>query len=365
MKTVFSVGLTLMLLAVLTGCSEAPVPPEVQQALRLEQDLWRAGATVYAPESYADFTAALKSGRDQFSSEKARLAWFRDYESVATNFRSILTQGEQIRRQIDQKKEQQTNELLQRTTRITERVHALRDLVQAVKDSRLNTGLLSRIDILLTEAKSFTNSNQPGHALARLTDAEDLLDKMVDSIRPILSQYVDAVKIARWKTLVDDVIAESHRKGSYAIVVNKLRRQLILYKKGAVMGTYPVGLGFKPIGDKLYSGDRATPEGRYQVVRKLPNSKYYRALLLNYPNADDQRRFAEAKRRKLIPANAKIGGLIEIHGGGKDSATLGCIGLNDDKMLELFNRVEVGTPVVIVAALSTDNLVRIALGRLE
>ncbi len=101
------------------------------------------------------------------------------------------------------------------------------------------------------------------------------------------------------------------------------------------------------------------------MVSKLPNSKYYRALLINYPNADDQRRFAEAKRKKLIPANAKIGGLIEIHGGGKDSATLGCIGLNDDKMLELFNRVEVGTPVVIVAALNTDNLVRIALGRLE
>ncbi len=142
MKTFFSVGLTLMLLAVLIGCSEPPAPPEVQQALRLEQDLWRAGATVYCPESYADFIAALKTGRDQFSSEKSRMAWFRDYESVATNFRSILTQGEQVRKQIDQKKDQQTNELLQRTTRITERVHALRDLVQAVKDSRLNTGLL-------------------------------------------------------------------------------------------------------------------------------------------------------------------------------------------------------------------------------
>jgi len=365
MKTFYSVGLVLLLLTVLTGCSEPPVPPEVQQALSLEQDLWRAGATVYATSSYADFVVALKSGRDQFSAEQAHLAWLRDYEHISSNFRMILAQGEQVRREVNQNKALQTNELLIRTTRITERLRALRDLIKAVKDSRLNSDRLSRIDILLAEAKSFTANSQPEYALSRLTEAEALVGETVSLIRPVLVQYIDAAKISRWKSLVDEVVAESRRNGRYAIVINKLRRQLLLYKSGVMVSTYPIGLGFNPIGDKLYAGDRATPEGRYQVVSKLPNSKYYRALLINYPNADDQQRFAEAKRKKLIPANARIGGLIEIHGGGKDSATLGCIGLDDDKILELFNRIEVGTPVVIVAALSTDNLVRIALGRLE
>jgi hypothetical protein len=365
MKTFFSFGLVILLLAVLTGCSEPPVPPEVQLALSQEQDLWQAGATVYAPSSYADFLTALKSGREQFSAEQSRLTWFRDYELISTNFRTLIAQGEQIRREIDQNKAQQTNELLIRTTRVTERLRALRDLIKVVKDSRLNTGRLSRIEILLDEAKSFTTNNQPEYALTRLAEAEALLVKTVAVIRPILSQYIDAKQISSWKILVDDVVAESRRHNSYAIVVNKLRRQLILYKKGVVMATYSIGLGFNPIGDKHYAGDRATPEGRYQVINKLPNSKYYRALLINYPNSEDQRRFAEAKRKKLIPANSRIGGLIEIHGGGKDSVTLGCISLNNDKILELFNRIEIGTPVVIVAALSTDNLVRTALGRLE
>lgn len=365
MKTFFSVGLTLLLLTLLTGCSEPPVPPEVQQALRLEQDLWRAGAPVYAPKRYADFVTSLKSGRDQFSAEQSRLAWFRNYESVSINLREVIAQGERVHGEIAQKKSQQSKELFIRTTQLTQRLNALRDLIKAVKDSRLNNGLLSRIEIQLAEAKSFAANDQPEHALKRLTEAEALVAKTVGLIRPILGQYIDAAQISQWKMLVDDLVAESRRRDGYAIVVNKLRRQLILYKKGVVVETYPVGLGFNTIGDKRYSGDRATPEGRYQVVNKLPNSKYYRALRINYPNADDQRRFAEAKRKKLIPANARIGGLIEIHGGGKDSTTFGCIGLDDDKMLELFKRIDVGTPVVIVAALSTDNLVRIALGRLE
>jgi hypothetical protein len=364
MKTFFIVGL-LLIMIVLAGCSEPPVPPEVQKALDKEQDLWRAGAAVYAPQSYADFVAALKKSREQFFAEQARLAWFRDYQDVTTKYRAVLAQGEQVRLEVEQKKAEQSSELFTRSTRITDRLHALRDLVAAVKDSRLNTARLSRIEVLLTEAGNFAGDNLPEVALSRLAEAEALLDKTVDAIRPILAKYVDGKQIARWKSLVDEVVVESRRRNIHAIVVNKLRRQLILYDKGVVAAVYPVGLGFNPIGDKLYAGDRATPEGRYQVVSKLPNSKYYRALLINYPNAEDQRRFAEAKRKHLIPGTARIGGQIEIHGGGREGATLGCIGLNDNQMLELFNRVEIGTPVVIVAAVSSDNLVRIALGRME
>lgn len=365
MHKLFSAGLVLLLLIILNGCSEPPVPPEVQLASRQEQDLWRAGAHVYAPESYAAFQAALQSGRDRLTVEQGRLAWLRNYDVVAANFRDVIAQGEQVQREVLKKQAQQTNELLDRTSRITERLLALRYLTSSVKDSRLNSSNLSRIEILLAEAASFTANSQPDLALARLAEADALLSRTVDKIRPILAQFVDEKQISRWKRLVDDVVAESRRSGGHAIVVNKLRRQLILYAKGVVKKTYPVGLSFNPIGDKLYAGDRATPEGRYQVVSKLPNSKYYRALLLNYPNEEDQRRFAEAKRKKLIPANARIGGLIEIHGGGKDGATLGCIGLNDPQMLELYNLIEVGTPVVIIAAMKNDNLVRIALGRLE
>lgn len=365
MRTRFFAGLVFLLLAVLTGCSEPPVPPEVQLALNQEQDLWRAGANIYAEEAYEDYLAALKSGRDRLSVEQSRLAWFRDYESVTADFLSVLNRGEQVRRELLNNQAQQAADLVRLTARVTDRLRVLRDLAAAVKDSRLNTRSLTRVDVLLTEAKSLVSAGQPDAARNRLSEAETLLDKAVDKIRPMIEHFVDAAQVARWKAMVDAAVAENRRRGGHTIVVNKLRRQLTLYHNGSVVATYPVGLGFNPIGDKLHAGDRATPEGLYKVVRKLPNSKFFRALLVNYPNADDERRFAEAKRKKLIPANARIGGLIEIHGGGKEAATLGCIGLDDAKMLELFKRVEVGTPVVIVAAMSTDNPISMALGRLE
>jgi len=365
MRRTFCVGLALLSLVALTGCSEPPVPPEVHLANLQEQDLWRAGANLYAPREYQEYLAALQADREQLRVEQAKLAWFRDYAGLAARFQQLLGQGEQVQATLRQNQRRQGEELLRRATQVTERLLVLRDLAAAVKDSRLNTRGLTRVDILLAEAASYTAAGNPEAARTRLAEAELLLDQSIAAIRPIIASYIDKAQIARWKGLVDAVVAESRQRGGQAIVVNKLRRQLTLYRGGVATTTYPVGLGFNALGDKLYAGDRATPEGRYQVVRKLPQSKYYRALLLNYPNAEDQRRFAEAKRQRLIPAGAKIGGLIEIHGGGKEVATLGCIGLEDEQMLDLFKRVEVGTPVVIVGALSNDNLIRMALGRLE
>lgn len=366
MKSLSVAGLVFLLLMASTGCSEPPLPPEVQLVLNQAEDLRRCGADPDTLVSYAEFLAALQESGGRLASEQARLTWLRDYTGVADSYRATLARGEQVRRQLEQLGRQQDQQLLERSARSRDRLRALRELNGAIKDKRLNkAGNLARVEVLLAEADRFAAQSLPADALARLAGAEALLNETVETIRPMLSSYLDQAQVARWKALVDEVIAESRRRGGYAIVVNKLRRQLVLYHNGAVAATYPVGLGFKPIGDKLYAGDRATPEGRYQVTGKLPHSTYYRALLINYPNAEDQRRFAEARRRKLIPANATIGGAIEIHGGGKDSVTLGCIGLEDPHMLDLFNRIQIGTPVVIVAATSSDNLVRLALGRLQ
>ncbi len=79
-------------------------------------------------------------------------------------------------------------------------------------------------------------------------------------------------------------------------------------------------------------------------------SKYYRALLLDYPNDADRERFAAAQRRGEIPRDARIGGLIEIHGeGGRgQNWTEGCVALSNRDIDDLFPRVSVGTPVTIV-----------------
>ena len=67
--------------------------------------------------------------------------------------------------------------------------------------------------------------------------------------------------------------------------------------------TYDVGLGFNGLADKRFAGDNATPEGRYTIVRKIPSSLYYKALLIDYPNDEDRRWFAREKARGTIPGS--------------------------------------------------------------
>jgi murein L,D-transpeptidase YafK len=90
--------------------------------------------------------------------------------------------------------------------------------------------------------------------------------------------------------------------------------------------------------------------------KDLGQSVYHRALLLDYPNAEDKKRFAAAKKRGEIPRASAIGGLIEIHGdGGRgQNWTDGCVALRNADMDDLFARVRLGTRVTIVGGDGSD-----------
>jgi len=163
--------------------------------------------------------------------------------------------------------------------------------------------------------------------------------------------------LARWRSLVTEALAEARRPGA-VLVVDKLERRLAVYAKGRLQVAFQVELGSRSLDRKLHAGDQATPEGRYRVTRLkvAPETQYYKALLLNYPNAEDRRRYAEAKRRGQVPAGRGIGSLIEIHGdGGRGNDwTNGCVALSNDDMDRLFRYVTVGTPVTIVGTVPKD-----------
>jgi murein L,D-transpeptidase YafK len=109
------------------------------------------------------------------------------------------------------------------------------------------------------------------------------------------------------------------------------------------------------IGDKRHRGDKATPEGRYYITKKKKGKDtiYYKALLINYPNDEDRKRYNDDVKRGILSAGQGIGGLIEIHGGGGKGAhwTEGCVALTNAEMDQIFDFVEVGTPVTIVGSL--------------
>lgn len=142
-----------------------------------------------------------------------------------------------------------------------------------------------------------------------------------------------------------------------AIVVDKPARRLLVYDRGKLRRQYDVALGVHPDGHKAREGDRRTPEGVYRVLAKKDRgqTRFHRALLIDYPNASDRALFVKAKAEGKISKSARIGGLIEIHGGGTGvDWTDGCVALENNDMDDLFRRVRVGTPIVILGPRATE-----------
>ena len=137
-------------------------------------------------------------------------------------------------------------------------------------------------------------------------------------------------------------------------MIDKLEASLIVLKSGKEHRTIPVEFGDNWMSDKIMAGDMATPEGIYKVQAKkgLTKTRFYKALLLDYPNNDDRKKYQQMVHSGKIPKNKSIGGLIEIHGeGGKGIHwTEGCVALDNNAMDYVFNQSNINTPVIIVGA---------------
>lgn len=158
----------------------------------------------------------------------------------------------------------------------------------------------------------------------------------------------------QWSEWAEAAVEDSRREGA-AILVDKLSRRLHLWRRGRLVATFPAELGRRGLERKLRSGDRATPEGRYrvEVVKEGPHTRYYKALLLDYPNGEDRRRLQRAIADGQAPRGSVPGGLIEIHGhGGRNQDwTDGCVALRDEDMDALWAVARKGLSVTIVGTL--------------
>src|SRR5271156_1564543 len=90
------------------------------------------------------------------------------------------------------------------------------------------------------------------------------------------------------------------------LVVYKHDRKLVLIAQGKEIKSYRVALGGEPVGPKRWQGDHKTPEGSYRLDARNPNSHFYKAFHISYPNLDD---IAAAKKLGASP-----GGDIMLHG---------------------------------------------------
>lgn len=339
----------------LTGCSAPQIPPEAKLAEDQELNLWRSGAQVYLQIEYDQYRAQFLKARTDLFRENSRFVWFRNYKTVQSEFRNVLYEGNNLFVRLEQKKQNLRERIKEEIVFLQNRIDKLKTLTWKINEGRLARRDLVKAEVLLLEAQKCYEENKFKNAEEKISILSDHLHTAESILFPIFNRYADKSQIMKWKQWVEDTITESKKHNSISLVVNKSERLMIVYKKGLQYRTYPVGLGLSGSRDKLHAGDRATPEGKYRITKKKSKSNYHKALLINYPNEDDRRQFQIAKEKGLVPNQIGIGGLIEIHGGGKDIMTYGCIAMNNRDIDELFQIVTVGTPVTIVGAMSSQN----------
>lgn len=149
----------------------------------------------------------------------------------------------------------------------------------------------------------------------------------------------------------DQAAAQTEEPRVEKVLVEKGERRLqLLDASGAVLKSYTIALGGDPLGHKQREGDGRTPEGRYTIDWRNPQSAYHLSLHISYPDQDDTRR---ANERGEDP-----GGMIMIHGMRNGLGWLGflhqyvdwtdgCIAVTNAEMDEIWRLVPNGTPIEI------------------
>ena len=135
------------------------------------------------------------------------------------------------------------------------------------------------------------------------------------------------------------------------ILVEKSLKHLTLFNNDRPIKTYNVAIGRNPKGPKLTEGDLRTPEGRYIIDSRNPDSKYHMSLHISYPN--------EIDLQITGIAGVSPGGNIMIHGTGDEYAwmgdfhdivdwTDGCIAVTNEEIEEIWQLVPDGTLIEIL-----------------
>lgn len=345
----------LLLLA--GACRTAPVPPEFQEALRLDETLGGAGASSFAPRDYARFREKMAGLREEIRRQEARLGPWRNFGPSAAAAADLKQEGGRLLGSILASRENRQQSLGRDLDSLSRRRDRLRDMTGYFNDNESVSQALARADITLGRTGLLLAEGKADRAAALLKEASGFLDQAQTVIARRLERYLEPEVLRRWRAWADETIADSRRSGGTAFLVSKIERTLTVIRRGELVATYGIGLGKSGLDDKLFEGDEATPEGRYRIVRRFPVSAFHKALLIDYPSPADLKDLAEAKRQGLVPAGKGAGGAIEIHGGGKDKLTLGCVGLENKDMDEVYKAAAVGTPVTIVGALGIEGTI--------
>ncbi|NJD20258.1 MAG: L,D-transpeptidase [Gemmatimonadetes bacterium] len=311
-------------------------------------------AAVRAPLTLAHAEDLYAAGLLEQRRQELRFALLRDFRRAHAVLQASLTRAETaatLARRSAQRDRTRATRVLAAADGAVVALMGIEDRIWMPQPVRQR---LQRARSMLSEARAFLDHDEFADAISRARAAQAEAEHVGASLHASTARFADDARIRTWRAWVAETVEWSRTTGKAAIVIDKDAHRLSVYQGGRVIREYDAELGWNNVGDKLHQGDGATPEGRYKITDKKSRgrSRYYKALLLDYPNRDDLRELEALKASGEIPRGTRAGGLIEIHGeGGKGKDwTDGCVAVTNDQMDWIYARVAVGTPVTIVGS---------------
>jgi murein L,D-transpeptidase YafK len=332
-----------------------PRPPvdEVEKAGEALAKANQSKAGTFSRRLYNEARAAFDSAMVNWKRENARFIYARDFKKVSSFARlsarksreaaeSSVTSSATLKAQLGERIDS-----LSKTEVSIDNLFGRYPLPAEIR-SRISKGKM-----LLTEAEIAYKNGQYLQSERKLNESEYLLTNVYESSKEELKNYFRAY--STWKRMAQKAINDSKRNNSYSVIVDKFSKKCYLYFAGIRRYEFDAELGRNWVGSKHRMGDKATPEGTYKIINKFQGREtpYHKALAIDYPNSEDLDKFKADLAKGSIPSYSRIGGGIEIHGGGGRGVdwTEGCIALTDKEIDLVFNLVNVGTPVTIVGSL--------------
>ena len=332
-----------------SGARTRPWPLEAYLESSLAECRTGPGAYAFMREYVLLEIRADEARRYLFEEDRDLFLW-RDYTDVNLRLVSACLDAQLLRLKMGLRQQEQKAKL----------AASLACLQGELGTNNHNGKIWSRFDlsdIERTRARSLADQAQ---SLAAKGEIESALNhtfrawaawrRFNDQSDQEFARFEDAAMQEKWDREAASLRSWSSETGRRAILVDKLAHRCLLLKGGKLEKSYTANLGRNWYRQKIQERDASTPEGHYRVRRMFPSGKYGFALLLDYPNSADRERFEELRRAGVLSPTARIGGGVEIHGGGRlDSDwTEGCVSLETSDMRDLYRRSSVGMRVTIV-----------------
>ena len=334
---------------------EIPPVNEIETARELISKAYDSGANYYSFDLLNRSENYYDSAMIYWQNENNKIFFTRDYTKIKKYARQSAEFANQARDRSMAHNSSQRNKMRDRLEDLKHEIDdfdSVFDRFPLPQEVRLE---YSKGNALFSEAEQYLAEGDYVLCEKKISDAGVSIYNSYRKTMNYLKDYLD--NHPTWQQWAWNAIDSSIQTQSTVILVDKFSRNLFIYQNGILTNTFHVELGANWIGDKRYAGDKATPEGFYKVTEKLNNSKtkFYKALLLNYPNETDLESFNMERQNGTIHPSTEIGGAIEIHGqGGVGSDwTNGCIALKNSDMDIVYGCASPGTMVTIVGSLKS------------